>query len=326
MNGSLIQQLAVAVAEEQERFKARINQIIEGALGLSETEIMAAAQNLTSINHEARQHVGDLRTLQDRTGGEREIAAEVILHQSRYCQDAVALLRQQSDVAERSQHLSREIASFAESIGRISDSARILTINGQIESVRMGTAGAAFAVIANQMRDLSHDVQKANRSIADLAHRLGEYMPMITQNAQALLGMTEAFSQQQFVQVSRFQTASDQTQKTMHQALSESQERVERLLTGSGEILTHLQFQDRMAQDLRSLEDMVGHNAAILTEFLQRLGSKVEAGEPGGMDPRQAVQEALSAARENAPRPCRRMGDLASDPRVELTAGEVMFF
>jgi methyl-accepting chemotaxis protein len=315
---SLIGRIARAIAIEEERFRSRVADIVSEAINLSNTEVRAATGNLRGISQDAQEQVTNLRTLLSRAGDEREIAGEVLSQQSRYCKDAVGMLHQQSEVAQRSMLLGQSIAGFVETIGRISTAARILTINGQIESVRMGSQGAAFAVIANQMRDLSREVQRANQSISELAADLQELMPVLAGNAGGLLKMTESFSDAQAQQVSRFQGAVDEAQRNFEKALVETEERAGRIMERTDQIMVHLQFQDRMAQELGGVEDLARRNVAVLTELFARLSQD-------GITA-QDVEAALEEAGKKVPNMDRRMGKQKSSKPVDVPASGMIVF
>lgn len=345
----IVRAIGVAVAEEQSRMRWLILQVVGAAIRMSEAEILAAVKNLTGIQIEAKQHVEDLESLVKRTRGEREVASQVISHQAEFCDQAIGLLRQQKSTAERAMALTEEIDNFVGTIGKIANAVRILTINGHIESTRLGNEGRAFAVIAEQMRELSEEVRTANERIKDLTTGLAKLIPVIVDSSRSLLTLTERFSAEHISAVSDFQTAVDAAQEGIGEALYETQERAQRLAQRTGQIMTHLQFQDRMAQKLRDIEHITLHTEKILKSMFNRMAdspstsnARVESrgegrgenqGEGRGESHVESPIEALGQARRDNPqRDTSRLGQQqtgGSDKppgRPELQGGDVVLF
>ncbi|MBT9587005.1 hypothetical protein IV102_26925 [bacterium] len=267
MSAPLLKFLTQVVCREHDKVADLVNRLLDDATQLSEQEICLATASLMQINRDSREHVSDLRRVVTGSQEKRVAAIEMIDHQTHYSRTMQAALQEQVDLARKSMGLSREISGFVEVIGRISSAARILTVNGQIESARMGSLGAAFSVIANEMRDLSAEVQRANQAIADLAGNLVKLMPALDNNAGKLLQNTEAFSAQQADIIKNFQVVAQQESDS----LLSTEERAKHISDQVGVMVTHLQFQDRVAQDLREASDRTVEQGKFLKVLLDML-------------------------------------------------------
>jgi methyl-accepting chemotaxis protein len=108
-------------------------------------------------------------------------------HSREHATQAAVLAEQLSSTSQRMQQLlassealarsRQEIAGFAEQIGRIAATTRLLSLNAAVEAARAGPAGRGFSVIASSVRELAEDTQAAavhiRRSSEDINLQLG---------------------------------------------------------------------------------------------------------------------------------------------------------
>ncbi|RQP23803.1 methyl-accepting chemotaxis protein [Piscinibacter terrae] len=141
LNGDMRQaneQLSAMVAHFRDSF---------GAMGEDSRKALAELESLTQTCHTSmatsRQQAGD---------------ANVVAQQVK------ATVAQMHGLQEVTQALGRsrnQIASFTESIARISSTTRLLSMNAAVEAARAGEAGRGFNVVAQSIRRLSEDTQTA---------------------------------------------------------------------------------------------------------------------------------------------------------------------
>jgi methyl-accepting chemotaxis protein len=141
LNGDMRQaneQLSAMVAHFRDSF---------GAMGEDSRKALAELESLTQTCHTSmatsRQQAGD---------------ANVVAQQVK------ATVAQMHGLQEVTQALGRsrnQIASFTESIARISSTTRLLSMNAAVEAARAGEAGRGFNVVAQSIRKLSEDTQTA---------------------------------------------------------------------------------------------------------------------------------------------------------------------
>jgi methyl-accepting chemotaxis protein len=78
---------------------------------------------------------------------------------------AVASAATAEEVVSRLGHASAQIGSVVQVITTIADQTNLLALNATIEAARAGQAGAGFAVVANQVKELSMDTARATGDI-----------------------------------------------------------------------------------------------------------------------------------------------------------------
>jgi hypothetical protein len=64
-------------------------------------------------------------------------------------------------VNERRDDLTRQTAAMLERVGRIAANTRLVALNASIEAARLGGEGLGFAVVAQEVRDLSVETSDA---------------------------------------------------------------------------------------------------------------------------------------------------------------------
>lgn len=312
----LVKSIAQAIKRELMRASAEVGMLLDGAIALSEQEIHAAAANIVDINQEARRHAAELSEVAQKLVS----IGHAVRHQAAFGAAAAIRLREQNEAAARSLHITQQIASLAETIGKISMTAEILTLNGHIESARLGQAGRPFAVIVEQLRELSDQVRSANEVISKLAQSLTEVIPTIVEHSRALLNMTERFAHEQASQV---EGPYEKTQEWLQTTMESSQARAQQMVARTNQILSCLQFQDRMAQDLRNVEYVVDHAERVLGTFVDQVAER----DPATLTDELDAQDLLDEVYAETPRQVARLGDTLDESDGSAPpSGEVMLF
>jgi methyl-accepting chemotaxis protein len=260
-----VKALSAAVIAELKACTITVTRLIAGARELSEREVLAAGRSVVSINNEANRHASDLDALAqqfaDGNTANRQTIAQVIAQQTDTCSTFAThmadKLRDQAELALRALELTKRIATLGEQITSISKEARILTLNADIESKRLGKSGAAFSAIAQEMRHLSASVHSTNRMVSELTEDLTRILPKLAASSHDMLRQSDVFSGQLVNQLADVQAAYDAAQRCVSDALLESQTRAERIFAETCEVLSRLQFQDRMSQDLTKAQHQV---------------------------------------------------------------------
>jgi methyl-accepting chemotaxis protein len=329
-----IKALATVVVDELKGCTELVSRLIAEARQLSEREVLAAGRCVVSINNEAKQHATDLSALAKQFAGgnseNRRTIAHVIQKQTHTCStfatELGAELRDQSELALRALELTKRIAKFGEQINSISIEARILTLNADIESKRLGKSGAAFGAIAGEMRNLSASVHSTNQAVADLTRDLTRLLPKLAAGSQQMLRHSDAFSGQLVKQLADVEFAYDSAQRAVHGTLQASQERAERIFAQTCEVLSHLQFQDRMAQDLSKAQHQCQLAAQIVEGAFAALpeASAAHTGDDWGTQ----VTQAFDRARQQTPVVVHMLAEGLSPAESDsvLQAGDVELF
>lgn len=236
--------------------EARMNRRVLNAITLSEQAVLNVGDTVGDIVRHARDHVEASMQLASRFGKDSEICRAIAQHSEdmrAFVEKITARLKDQRERAAELNEQIERIASAGERIRAIAREAKIVTVNARIEAVRLGPAGKPFAVIAEQLAQLTDDVGVANRIIGELAQTMSEVMPQIAENSARLVVEAEAFGEDFTHTLARL----EQTQADLNQdvclAVEEGERRSHRILQGSQSALSELQFQDPMAQSLREI-------------------------------------------------------------------------
>lgn len=140
----------------------------------SDTDAQSAA--MTHAGEDLSQAVASFADLARRLK-ERAERAEAL---KRVVVDGGERVQATNEVIKSVSHDISNIAEIIELIDQISEQTNILSMNAAIESAHAGTAGAGFAVVAEEIRKLSESTQ-------DNAQRIGEALGTITSKIKAAL-------------------------------------------------------------------------------------------------------------------------------------------
>jgi methyl-accepting chemotaxis protein len=179
----------------------------------------------------------------------------------------------QDERARNAAAAAKSIADLAASIERLAGEARLLAVNARIESSRLGAQSAGFEVLAAEMQRLSDEVATTNERVGELAGRLGHDLPWIAQHARDFRRAMEDFSTTATMQLDETERGVLDLRNQVQRASKAGGAVIEDILRASQAALSHLQFQDVVAQDLRQLDGQA-RNAQV--ETLQLLDADPE--------------------------------------------------
>lgn len=236
-------------------------------------EVREAAHFLNSVVESARLYVADSQRALSRLQGEGNDSIGQLLskqteflrkHSSEMSERAAA----QDERARQAAAAAKSIADLAASIERLAGEARLLAVNARIESSRLGAHSAGFEVLAAEMQRLSDEVASTNERVGELAERLGHDLPWIAQHARDFRRAMEDFSTTATMQLDETERGVLELRNQVQRASKTGGAVIEDILRASQSALSHLQFQDVIAQDLRQLD---GQARAAQIEALQVL-------------------------------------------------------
>ena len=320
-----IEHIAAALAEEMDECEGKIHALLDQSIALSEAEVLSAAENITDMNRDAQEHVVALDALrvQFHDGQGSGTLSSALEKQRRTLAAYVGAMNEglgaQHESAERAMGCTNQITGLANEIESISSALAVLTLNARIEAARGGASGAAFGTIADCMRALSTQVKEANARVADLAANLKEIIPPIEQSSRALRTQNSALASDITAQLVDLGDAYEKARKAASEVIVGGSEHARRVVTRTHQVLSHLQYQDRMAQTLREVEAVLERARRVELGMLEGLSPGYDSAD---------VARALSEARAAAPAGTRRLSgesELASTD-VSLESGEVMLF
>jgi hypothetical protein len=246
-----------------------IEEELEKARHESETEILAAGGKLSGIYQDSAAHASSLKDLHhrfvDAGASGSDTFAHVVNEQAHSLAELPAAfdrIREGLDVQRRlttnaAEHTSR-ILALAATVGKITNTINILGMNALVTAAHAREHGAAFAVVAKELRELGVRTKEANHSISVMAGELSRLLPELRDNGVeiALLCQTQAAGTKDLATRlrHRLQTTYAGIQASLASAVREAVERGESIAANCNDALSHLMFQDRLSQRLVSTE------------------------------------------------------------------------
>ncbi|MFG1606846.1 methyl-accepting chemotaxis protein [Actinoplanes sp. NPDC049265] len=169
--------------------------------------------------------------------------------------------------------LNDELRRMTSEVTRIAEQTNLLALNAAIEAARVGEAGAAFGVVALEVRDLAERSQSTSE-------RISAKVDGVTQAIESVLAGAQQSATQEDQAMAH---ANEEVQAvlddllTVLSALRDSSQDLERAAVGIrtdiGESLVSLQFQDRVGQVLEHLRDSIDQFPAVVAEAAERAGT-----------------------------------------------------
>jgi methyl-accepting chemotaxis protein len=271
-----------AIDDELAACAERVSQLLKDASDLSEREVLAAGERVSAIKDEARAHLESLksvtRTFQSGHESDTGNLSVAIAAQSRVIERLIARLRAgqavQREATAAVAEAAERIDKFVGTIGDIAIGLRVLTLNARIEAARRGAQGAAFATIADSMRSLTTDVQSANEGIGAGSTELTRCSHKVQEtDADMQSLMTEAETELSS-ELHKLLRAYEGAQNTSTAAARVAVTRASKMVELTNDILSHLQFQDRMAQVLMEANRNIDKTRSTTNEILSRAGDE----------------------------------------------------
>lgn len=153
---------------------------IERARELIRQAVAGLGGSFDAMNRKSRQQSQALARIVDRTGDDGAAGLDVARfaqHASHQMEQLVEALEQVSGqssttvqhIDQMAQHLDG-IFALLEDVKSIADQTNLLALNAAIEAARAGEAGRGFAVVADEVRNLSERSTTFNEQIRKLAH------------------------------------------------------------------------------------------------------------------------------------------------------------
>lgn len=248
---------SASVRDEIDRGHRQVGSRVEALRRLTEREILACGQVLSSIVETARTIIGDTdRALAAAITRSDETTARFIGDMQRDIEAQEAAVGEVLSLADGMQ----EAMSAIDSLSEYSD---LLSINARIEAARIGEAGAGFAVIAEQTRQLSASIRAAAARAGTSIGAVRAGLPPVRARATAMQERARAF----------IDVVAREMKGTSG---ADGGHRLETVMRLSNEALSHLQFQDPLVQEL----DAIDRDFTVLARRVARVLAGETALEP----------------------------------------------
>ena len=239
-----------ALAELRRKIQKRVHE----SNASTEREVMAAAEAASRVVTVASEHIKDLHAViasvqrQQGASFEQTDSADARLREIASC------VEQQQASARQAIEQAAKIGEVARSVQKLASRANILSLNARVEAARSGQGSEGFAVIANEMKQLSAAINAANLSIGALAEDLHHALPHLALQANEIKQLSGKLSSELTDGIRTIRSQASSLSSQVASALASSDGALEKIVGASHDVLSHLQFQDTVAQGLGRMD------------------------------------------------------------------------
>lgn len=167
---------------------------------------------------------------------------------------------------ESLEDLSRELDDMALQVGKLANQTNTLSLNAALEAARIGEKGRNFALVADRVHDLSTQTAETSQGIGDQVGNLGQALRELFQKI-------ESSHQHEAVNLAEGEESLYQVMDGLGEQARILQTEGSELLslgqemtTEIEELLTALQFQDRVSQILRQVGTSLDSIYQVISE------------------------------------------------------------
>lgn len=260
---------------------------VERTRGLVRDAVASLSVSFEAMSKQSREQSGAVSRIVDRTGeGGGEMGIQrFALEASRQMEQLVAALE---DVSGQSAHTVSHIDAMAghldgifallEDVKSIADQTNLLALNAAIEAARAGEAGRGFAVVADEVRNLSERSTAFNEQIRKLAHNSREAISKVRETVTRMATRDLNRSQEAKSESARLLQQVGAMNSALAQGMREISQCGRAIDASVGDAVRSLQFEDITSQALGTaivhLErlDAINKEAHSLQELLSRAG------------------------------------------------------
>lgn len=255
----------------------RIGEVVS----MTEREVMLAGESVNSIVKVASGQVDALKAVirqsTDETGGSsmgRAISLQ-LGNATGFANEMATRIDEQRQIAGAAAESAAGITEAASSVQGLTRRANILALNARIEATRLAGNAQGFSVIATDMKNLSQAIADLNRTIQGLARTVQSLIPKLVAGVESMSLRSHDFSEKLRTGMSDLEEAAMQQRNEVNLALETSDQAMSRIIRDSHAALSHLQFQDAVAQGLMRL-DIRARDAVVELCKLNGMEGRIE--------------------------------------------------
>jgi len=258
-DGAVPKRLARRLADGLAEFRTLLMQRINDVNATTSREVILAAGSVAAVVDGATAHVRRVKEMVSSIDGhDGGGVAAAVARQSevlrRFFESVSRDIARQESASDRAQQSLQRITKAASDTAHLASAARLLALNARIEAARVGGHGNCFSTIAGEMQHLAEQITQANEFIDSVAARMSKDLPEVALSARALRASSEELSKDLSLATAEVERETDGMRDVIRRMMEQSDHEMSYLIKSSHEALSHLQFQDVIAQGLLRIE------------------------------------------------------------------------